>query len=242
MLSRLSTSTLNWIIIIGFILLGVEIIFFNGGLIFSLLFSSLLLYVGKRKYYRTFGKVLFWVGVITIFFTVINMIAVRFLLIAGIVLFVRYYYKTKQNPDKWEAIFASSTVQENEHLCRTAPLLKQRLMGDQITSEVGYEWHDVNIHGGFGDRVLDLSNTVLPDEAVISIRHLIGNIEIYVPYEVEVSVHHSSILGRANIFGTHHLKLMNHQLSYHTPGYVTEKPKVKIVTSLFSGDIEVKRI
>lgn len=91
--------------------------------------------------------------------------------------------------------------------------------------------------------LLDLSNTVLPnDTAVISIRHVIGNIEIYVPYEVEVSIHHSSVFGKAHILGKHHLKLMNKSIHYQTANYDTAYPRVKIITSLFSGDIEVKRI
>lgn len=116
------------------------------------------------------------------------------------------------------------------------------MFGDQSTTEHAYYWQDINIHGAFGDRVIDLSNTVLPeDTAVISIRHLIGNIEIHVPYEVGVSIHHSSIFGRAHILGEHR-NLMNQSLSYQTEGYTATYPRVKIITSLLSGDIEVKRI
>jgi len=77
---------------------------------------------------------------------------------------------------------------------------------------------------------------------VISIRHIMGKIEIYVPYEVEVSIHHSSVFGRAHIFSQHHWELMNKSLFYQTENYDTSYPRVKIITSIFSGDIEVKRI
>lgn len=77
---------------------------------------------------------------------------------------------------------------------------------------------------------------------VISIRHMVGNIQVYVPYEVEVSIHHSSVFGRAHIFDKHHWNLMNKSLLYQTKAYDTNFPRVKIVTSVLSGDIEVKRI
>ncbi|MFC0522862.1 cell wall-active antibiotics response protein LiaF [Pontibacillus salicampi] len=241
MFSKISTNTINWIIIIGVALLGIEIAFFNGELIFSLLFASILAYIGRRYYYKTYGKVLFWIGIIMLAITVMNMIAVRFLIIVGFALFLQHHYKSKQGPVKWDVSFEEAHS-EAEALFQTEPLIPQKLLGDHITSEIGYEWHDITIHGGVGDRVLDLSNTVLPEDSFIAIRHFIGNIEIYVPYEIEISIHHSSLFGRANILGQYHMNIMNQQLSYHTADYYTTKPRVKIMTSLLSGDIEVKRI
>src|SRR5699024_42966 len=114
---------------------------------------------------------------------------------------------------------------------------------EQKTSDTAYQWRDIHIHGAFGARVIDLSNTVLPNEtAVISIRHLMCYIEIYVPYEVEVSIQHSSIFVRTHIFGEHHWNLVNKTLFYQTENYDQATPRVKIVTSILSGDIEVKRI
>lgn len=134
-------------------------------------------------------------------------------------------------------------MKDEEPLVQVDNLFNERFFDDFRTEETAYQWKDVNMHGIYGDRVIDLSNTVLPyDTAIISIRHLVGNIEIYVPYEVEVSIHHSSIFGRASIFGEYHGRLMNKSLHYETKKYNTAHQRVKIVTSLFSGDIEVKRI
>ena len=101
------------------------------------------------------------------------------------------------------------------------------------TEETAYEWQDINIHGGIGDRIIDLSNTVLPeDTAVISIRHLVGNIVIYVPYEVEIMIHHSAIFGRSYILNEYIHNLMNQIISYKTKNYDTTYPRVKIITSI----------
>ncbi|MFQ3545270.1 cell wall-active antibiotics response protein LiaF [Halobacillus rhizosphaerae] len=240
MFKNISTDTINSILIIGVILLVVEVVFFNGGLIFSMLFSGLFIYIGWKRYYKLWGKIFFWIGTLSLVFTVLSMIAVRFIIIAIIVIFVRNYYRSKKNP---ELIVPEIEVEEFEFPSGGKLLFKQKFFGDQTTGEHSYQWRDINIHGGFGDRIIDLSNTVLPqDEAVISIRHLVGNLHIYVPYDVEVSIHHSALLGKAAIFQYKKVKIWNQSASYQTPGYLQNKPRVKIITSLLSGDIEVKRI
>ncbi|MBM7600628.1 lia operon protein LiaF [Virgibacillus halotolerans] len=244
MFQRLTTDRLNWILIIGVILFIIEIAFFHGGMIISALFCGCLIYVGKKMFDQLWGKIVFWIGVIGLIFAVLNMFAVRFLLVAIIVLFIIDYSKSKK-----EAVYIKPNLSVNEErmpdsVIAVESLFKHQIFGDQSTADAAYQWRDVNIHGGFGDRVIDLSNTVLPrDTAVISIRHIVGNIEIYVPYEVEVSIHHSSIFGRAHLLGKHDTKLMNQSISYQTKHYDdTTLPRIKIVTALFSGDIEVKRI
>ncbi|WP_028784246.1 cell wall-active antibiotics response protein LiaF [Thalassobacillus devorans] len=240
MLQRLNTDTLNWLIIIGVFLFVLEIVFFNGELIFSVLFSGLLMYLGWKKYTRLWAKVVFWVGAVSLTFTILNMMAVRFLIVAGLILFLFHYSRSK----KEAAYLKPEWSDAREPLYKVEPLFRHNFFGDQKTKDTTYQWQDINIHGAFGDRVVDLSNTVLPheDTAVISIRHLIGNIEIYVPYEVEVSISHSAVLGRAIVFDNHHTKLINQQLAYRTEGYGSNHPQVKIITTLFSGNIEVKRI
>lgn len=240
MLKRLSTDTINTILIIGVILLIVEVAFFNGGLVFSVLFASLLIYIGWKKYHVLWRKICFWIGVLSLVFTVLSMIAVRFLIIAVIILFIRNYYKSRNDPQQ---IKPEIIDKQEDFPDQKEPVLAQKFFGDQSTADRSYQWQDVNIHGGFGDRVIDLSQTVLPhDEAVISIRHLVGNIIIYVPYEIEVSIHHSSVIGRAAIFHFQKTKVLNQVVSYQTPGYTAKKPRVKIVTSILSGDLEVKRV
>ncbi|GGB36130.1 hypothetical protein F3157_03615 [Virgibacillus dakarensis] len=243
MFHRLSTDTLNWIMIIGVILFIIEIVFFHGGMIFSALVCGLFIYIGWKKFYHIWGKFIFWIGIIGLVISVLNMLAVRFLLVAGIALFIIDYAKSKKDKDQVIPSISTQNNPNTEALIRVAPLFNHRVFGDQKTAENAYYWRDINIHGAFGDRVIDLSNTVLPDDtAIISIRHLVGNIEIYIPYEVEVSIHHSSIFGRAHILGEHHWNLMNQTLSYQTEGYDSAYPRVKIITSLLSGDIEVRRI
>ncbi|CDQ18690.1 lia operon protein LiaF [Halobacillus karajensis] len=239
MLKKLSTDTINTILIIGVILLVVEIVFFNGGLVFSVLFSGVLMYIGWKNYRPLWRKVLFWIGLISLIFTILSMIAVRFLVIAMIIVFLLHYFKTRENPDR----IRPEIMDNYQEMPDQDPVLKQKFFGDESTPNKSYEWKDINIHGGIGNRIVDLSQTVLPhDEAVISIRHFVGNLTVYIPYEVEVSIHHSALIGRASIFQYKKSKVLNQVLSYQTGGYRSEKPRVKIITSMVSGDLEVKRI
>lgn len=241
MFKRLQTDTFNWIMIIGVILLVIEIIFFFGGTIFPAIFTCLFAYIGWKNFHRLWGKIVFWIFIISGVFFVLNLMAVRFIIVAALILFIMDYSRSKKE-GKFVAPILPGEEKKTEYI-KVEPLFDHRLFEDQKTPDSAYGWRDVNIHGGFGDRIIDLSNTVLPnDTAVISIRHFIGNIEIYVPYEVEVSVHHSSVFGRAHIFSHSHWKLMNKSLHYQTEHYDSAYPRVKIITSLFSGDIEVKRI
>lgn len=243
MFRRLSTDTLNWILIIGVILFIIELAFFHGGMIATALFFGLLIYIGWKNYKQLWSKIMFWVGVVGLIFAVLNMLAVRFLIVAAIVLFLINYSKSKKEAEIIKPILPKHQEINTDPIVEFKPLFNHKIFDDQRTEETAYQWRDINIHGAFGNRVIDLSNTVLPnDTAVISIRHLVGSIEIYVPYEVEVSIHHSSVLGRAHILGQHNWSLMNQSLFYQTENYDSTFPRVKIVTSLLSGDIEVKRI
>lgn len=205
------------------------------------MFLGLLIYIGRKRNHTLIGKMCFWIGAVFLIFLISSMMVVQFAIGAALILFLRYYANTKKHPPKWEPSFYEGDSLE-EPLLKTTPLLQHKFLGDQVTSEAGYKWHDVNIQGGFGDRILDLSNTVLPEDVFISIRHVVGNIEIYVPYEVEVSVHHSAMFGNVGLLGEVSRKITNQTIAYHTPLYYEKKPRIKIITSTISGDIEVKRL
>lgn len=242
MIRKIPTTTLNWVIMITLAILLVELLTFGGGFLFTALFLGFLIFLGWKNYHSLFGKVLFWVGIVSLVLNVLNMYAVRFLVIALIILFFLQYRKSKHEPEYIKPRFDANAGPETETLTEIKPLLQHRFYGEQKTEDVPYQWRDVNIHGGFGDRIIDLSNTVIQEDAIISIRHFMGSIKIYVPYEVEVSVQHSCMFGHLSVFQSHERKLFNQSVAFQTKNYQQGKPRVKIVTSIFSGDIEVRRI
>ena len=241
--NRLSTNTVNWILIIGIILFIIEIVFFHGGLIITAVLLGVAVFIGLKNQHTSWGKVVFWIGLIGLLITTLNMMAVRFLVLACIILFLMDYAKTKNKHYLKPELADDTVIFEEEPLVEIHPLFKQLLYGDTKTGENAYEWRDINIQGGIGDRVIDLSRAVAMDDTVIiSIRHGIGNITIYIPYDIEFMIHHSAVFGRAYILHKQHEQLLNQQLSYQTEHYLHAKTRIKIVTSLLSGNIEVKRI
>jgi len=174
------------------------------------------------------------------------MMTFKFFLLALLVHVVIQFIQTKKKPVYIQPVIregAESEMPHEEELLKKKPLFTNRLMGRQQTPEHVYEWNDVNIQAGIGDTVIDLSYTVLPKgEAIIFIRNFVGNVQILVPYEVEVSVHHSTWMGTAKILNAHNAKMINEVLQFQTPDYETAVQKVRIVTSMMVGDLEVKRI
>ncbi|CAH0344983.1 cell wall-active antibiotics response protein LiaF [Bacillus sp. CECT 9360] len=247
MFKQMKTDYISWILLIGIILLFLEISLFNGGLLFSLALTIGLMYLGRKSYSRKVGKVMFWVGLTGTIITVLNMMIFKFFVVAILLYIVLVFYQSKQNPEVIKPVLIepenSHDGLEKEPLVKVDHLLQNKWFGRQKTSDYIYEWNDINIQGGIGDTIVDLSNTILPKgEAVISIRQFIGNIQIFIPYDIEVSIHHSVVAGRADIFQHQETKVFNQILSYQTVDYQNTGQKVKIITSLITGDIEVKRI
>lgn len=242
--NRLSTQNANWILIIGLILFVLEFVFFRGTLIITAVLLGFMAFYGHRNRHHNWGKIIFWIGIIGLIIAVLNMLAVRFLIVVFIILFLLDYAKNKNttylipNHTNQHADIANDEVLVNIH-----PLFKSILRGKQETPTEAYEWRDINIFSGIGDKVIDLSNSMSSDDtSIISIRHGIGNIVIYIPYDVEFMIHHSAVFGRAYILNKPHEHLLNQQLSYQTMHYPHAKTRVKIVTSVLSGNLEVKRI
>src|SRR5699024_12244663 len=97
--------------------------------------------------------------------------------------------------------------------------------------------------GGIGDRVIDLSNAVtLDDTAIISIRHGIGNITIYIPYDTDFMINHSAVFGRAYILNKQHEQLLYQQLYYLSEYNTNAISRVNNDTIHITGNIVVYHI
>jgi lia operon protein LiaF len=244
MFKNIKSDYLSWLVIIGILILLLEILFFNRGLIFSLFIAGGMIYLGRKKAGKKRGKILFIVGIIFLVLSIVNMMTFKFLLLAILLHFFIQFINSKKQPRKIVPdIVPSESEQSEETMICLEPLFSNILVGQQKTPLGVYEWDDVNIQTGIGDTVIDLSYTLLPKgEAVIFIRNIIGNIYILVPYETEVSIHHSGVVGSAKVFGNDRDKIFNQVFHLKTSGYETSEAKVKIVTSLMVGNLEVSRI
>lgn len=244
MFNHIKNDYISWIALIGMILLVLEVTFFNEGLIFSLLASGAMIYFGRSLMPKLKGKVLFWGGLFFFLSSVFSMITFRFFLLAVLIYIVYQYAQSKKHPERIAPIFEEPIIETPiETLVDKQPLFKNKIFGQQGTPQHTYEWDDVNIQTGIGDSVIDLSLTVLPKgETVIFIRKIIGNIHVFVPHDVEVTIRHSSMVGSTRVFDFEEEKVFNQSLYIQTPGYELADRKVKIFTSSVAGNLEVKRI
>lgn len=244
MLKRIKNDYIGWLVLIGSAVLLLEILFFNKGLIFSLLLSAGMIYLGRKKSRKKKGKILFWGGIILFLGSLFNMLTFKFLVAAILIHLVIQFGKSKRNPRKISPVFMQSEREEQDDaILKSKPLMENVLFGQQKTPSHVYEWNDVNIQAGVGDTMIDLSYTVFPKgETVIFIRNIIGNIRILIPYEIEVNIHHSVLAGSIDFLEFQGEKNFNQVYHLKTSGYEQAEQKVKIFTSLVVGNIEVSRI
>lgn len=244
MLRNIKIDYLNWIILIGILLLLLEVLFFNGGLIVTFILSIGCIYLGKKWKPRFIGKAFLWIGWIWLIITVLNMMTFRYLLCVVFIYIIVQFFQSQQKPKQIKPVILERKSEAGfDPLIKRQKIFENKFFTSQRTPEHIYEWNDVNIQVGVGNTVIDLSDTVLPKgEAIISIRSLIGNVQILVPYEVEIHLNHSVIVGTVAIFQEPEQRIVNETIVYETADYEQAEQKVKLITSGFTGKLEVKRI
>lgn len=241
--NKRKTDIVHWLFLIAILLLLFEL-FFNGpGLLFLIAISVGCIYFGRKSMGKTFGKILFWIGVISLIFTVLSTLAFQFLIVVVVIYLFLQWHESKKGPAHFEARFTDKKEAYHEEVINRRPLFKNKWFGQQRTEKKAFEWQDINIQSGVGDTVIDLNYTVLPkEEAVIFIRNIVGNVKILVPYEMEISLNHSVIFGSIQVFDHKETNVWNRVLHLQTSGFDTSQQKVKIFTSMVFGKIEVIRI
>ncbi|MGM7723514.1 cell wall-active antibiotics response protein LiaF [Metabacillus sp. Hm71] len=246
MLKNMKSDYVNWILLIGILLLLLEVSFFNGGLIITFVLSIGCIYLGKKWKPRMMGKIFFWIGWIWLIVTVLNMITFRYFLCVVLLYLIVQFFQSQKQPKQIKPItvddgFESET--RSDRFIKRQKIFDNKFFGSQKSPEHVYEWDDVNIQVGVGNTVIDLSDTVLPNsEAIISIRSLIGNVQILVPYEVGVHVNHSILAGTVTILQDQEERVINELIVYETAEYDQAEQKVKLITSMITGKLEVKRV
>lgn len=172
------------------------------------------------------------------------MMTFRYLLCVLLIYFIVQFFKTQKNPKQIKPVIGDPLDTEgNGDFIHRNKIFDNKFFSSQKTPEHAYEWNDINIQVGVGNTIIDLSNTVLPkEESIIFIRSLIGNVQVLVPYEVEVHIHHSTMVGAITIFQKSEQRIVNETVVYETAQYREADQKIRLFTSAISGKLEVKRV
>lgn len=119
------------------------------------------------------------------------------------------------------------------------PPLKQSLIGNLYLTGSRWELKDMNIWHGIGDVKIDLSRALIHEkETVIMISGWIGDIDLYIPYDLDVSFIANVNMGDIHVFGNKQGGL-NRSISLTTSGFHQATKRVRIVVTLLIGDIDM---
>lgn len=121
-----------------------------------------------------------------------------------------------------------------------AKISRNRWFGENNeTEEDIYSWEDINFTKLIGNTVFDLGNTILPKENnIILVRKGIGKIKILVPEGVAISLNVSMLAGKVFI-GKKEIELKNETLHWYSDNYHVSTRKIKLVSNVFLGEVEV---
>ncbi|MBN6188181.1 cell wall-active antibiotics response protein [Aneurinibacillus sp. BA2021] len=120
-----------------------------------------------------------------------------------------------------------------------SPQHKHSLIGNLFLTGSRWELQNMNVWHGIGDVKIDLSRAHIPDgETVIIINGWIGDVDIYVPYDLAISLTATINLGDIDVFGNKQGGI-NRSMTLSTSGYLDASKRVRLVVSLLIGDIDV---
>ncbi|WP_211746752.1 cell wall-active antibiotics response protein LiaF [Paenibacillus sp. Marseille-Q4541] len=121
---------------------------------------------------------------------------------------------------------------------------KSAFIGDIRLGDDYYELKPMNLSQFIGDTVIDLTKAQIPyGETRIHISSFIGDIKVFAPKDMDVGimVTSNSFIGDMNVLSNTKSGFMGNAIA-ETPGYRDAGKKVRIVISVFIGDVKVNSI
>lgn len=159
-----------------------------------------------------------------------------------------YKQKDKQKKEKYEYNYSyswdsheknSSYAHDND-----SKLNKSTFIGDIKLGDEYYELKPTNISLFIGDTVIDLTKAQIPyGETRINISAFIGDIKVYTPRDMDLGiiVNSNSFIGDMTVLSETKSGFMGN-VSAQTPNYKEAEKKVRIVVSVFIGDVKVNSV
>ncbi|MBG9769653.1 LiaRS two-component regulatory system accessory protein LiaF [Bacillus vallismortis] len=122
------------------------------------------------------------------------------------------------------------------------PDIRSFFIGELQMMKQPFDLNDLNISGFIGDIKIDLSKAMIPEgESTIVISGVIGNVDVYVPSDLEVAVSSAVFIGDINLIGLKKSGLSTKVYAV-SPDFSESKRRVKVSVSLFIGDVDVKYV
>lgn len=210
--------------------------------VFAYLFPLILVAIGiqllKNKK-KISGLVFLVIGGLNILGTMLSTFAFMLVFIAVI---IYYGYQTFIAKDEKMVVkVGSEPASDQKSFVKKQTQFNNLLVGKMRQLEGSFALEDINVLYGFGDISLDLTQALIPKgETVILIRGVVGDVQILVPYDLELSIHASVIIGQVRLPGSYKDALHRTE-KYLSPDYETSSRRVRIISSQLIGDVEVRQ-
>jgi lia operon protein LiaF len=121
---------------------------------------------------------------------------------------------------------------------------RSNFIGDTHIGQEQWELQPMNVSHFIGDTEIDLTKAFISyGETKMNISSFIGDVKIYVPndVELEVQVTASSFIGDIRAFERYEGGMLKNMV-YASPTYPDAGKRIKLIISLFIGDIKVMRV
>lgn len=123
----------------------------------------------------------------------------------------------------------------SKHSSRT----KHSLIGNLYLTGPRWELEDMHIWHGIGDVKIDLSRAFIHEgETILVINGWIGDIDVFVPYDLEIALSAHVYIGDIKAFGNEDGGI-NRSVSLETSGFREAKKRVRMIIHLIVGDVDV---
>ncbi|MCK0471152.1 cell wall-active antibiotics response protein LiaF [Halalkalibacter sp. APA_J-10(15)] len=222
-----------------------------GSLIGPLIFILLAIFFYQKGH--RFLSLLFFIIFLTVVFDFIFSINFFSLFIAGVAIYFGIRLLRSNNNGNQENIYETKWEtdendqkeieprQEHSAYHDDAPLIRRSIIGE-IDYRESFELRDMTVWNGIGEVRLDLSRAIIPEgETVVIVQGLIGEVQIYIPDDLAVSVQASTILGEVAVLHERHSGI-NPNLSITTKGYKESSRRVKLILSTSIGEVKVRSL
>ncbi|HEY4391836.1 MAG TPA: cell wall-active antibiotics response protein LiaF [Paenibacillus sp.] len=121
---------------------------------------------------------------------------------------------------------------------------KSGFIGDVHFGQDYFQLHPMNISHFIGDTIIDLTKAQIPyGETKIHISAFIGDVKIFVPDDMDIGVVavSSAFIGDLSVFSQKQGGFMSN-IKAQTPYYNEANKKVKLIVSVFIGDVKVNMV
>lgn len=120
-----------------------------------------------------------------------------------------------------------------------AQITQDKWFDPSAVRDHSYTFQDIHDTSVIGDTTINLAQTILPDtQSVIVLHKGFGDIRILVPLEVGVSLSTHTLYGNV-FFENEDYQLKNAKLTMFSNNYSIATKKIKIVTTVYIGNVEV---